>query len=124
LILLDLTTPTDHAGAYEWLTVLMAHSVVGVVLTAAMAAFFDWAANGRGGTGFEAWFTSALCYGLLWEVIIQGVGAGWADAGVDTFAVACGGLIGLLIWDRRGALIAGTIGLFAVVAAIGIRGRK
>lgn len=121
---MNLATPTDHAGAYEWLVVLMAHGGVGLLLTAFLAWALDWMAGDWVDGGGLAWVASVILYGLGWEGAVQRFGAGLGDAAVDTFAVAAGGLIGWLAWDRRGFLLGAVFAIFAVVAAIGVRGRK
>ena len=122
---MDLTTPTDHAGAYEWLVVLMAHGGVGFALVALVAAYLNaFARDWIDDTGNIAWSLVVLFYLMGWEGAVQHYGAGLADAALDTFGVAAGGLIGLLAWRRRGVLLGLTLALFAVVAGIGIRGRK
>ena len=35
---MNLTTPTDHSGAYEWAAVYLAHMALGVALVAVIAA--------------------------------------------------------------------------------------
>jgi hypothetical protein len=115
-VMMDLTTPTDHAMAYEWLVVLMAHGGVGLFATACLAALLR--------DGALAWVYVAIIYAVMWEGAVQHYGAGIGDAAVDTFAVAAGGLMGWLAWERRGVLLALVFAIFAAVAAIGVRSRK
>jgi|VirMetMinimDraft_7_1064189.scaffolds.fasta_scaffold46219_5 hypothetical protein len=122
--MIDLTTPTDHADAYVWLVVLMAHAGVGLVIVAALSAAGDRLADGAGGVGTAAWIAAVLGYGLIWEGAVQGYAAGWADAGVDTFAVAAGAFIGLAVWHHRAILVAMALASFAIVAAVGVRKRN
>ena len=122
---MDLTTPTAHADGYIWLVVLMAHAGIGLALVAVLAAVLDaLARDWVDGAGGVAWVIVVLCYGIVWEGIVQEYGAGMPDAFVDTFAVAMGGLIGLSAWARRGACLAGALFLFAAVAVAGVRSRK
>ena len=39
--MMDLLTPTNHAGAYEWASVYLAHFAIGLFLTAIVAALLD-----------------------------------------------------------------------------------
>ena len=115
-MVMDLLTPTNHADAYEWASVLLAHFTVGLVLTAIIAAVTEW----------RAWVALACviaAYGLLWEGAVQHLGAGVADAFVDTFAVAIGGLVGLSAWLRRGVMLAAGVAALAGVLWAGVRKR-
>lgn len=113
---MDLTTPTDHASAYEWAAVLMAHGFIGLVMVASLA----WI-TGRLRVSF--WIISAG-YLILWEGGVQRFGAGGTDALVDTFAIMAGGLIGLAAWTRRGAAVAASVALMVWVLTWGVRLRK
>lgn len=114
--MLDLTTPTNHATAYEWAAVLLAHGMIGLALVAALA----WAT----GRMWAAFWAVAIGYLGLWEGAVQGFGAGMADALTDTFAVAAGGLAGVSAWARRGVGLGVSLALMAWVLASGVRSRK
>ena len=120
---MDLTTPTDHAGAYEWAAVLLAHGLIGLALVAIVAALMD-ATDMINDAGRTAWVAVALGYALMWEGAVQRLGAGLGDAAVDSAAVALGGALGLLAWHRNGMGIAVTMTMFAAFAWNGIRRRK
>ena len=122
---LNLTAPTDHADPYVWLVVLLAHAALGLALTGAVAALLD--RIGRGWiefTALDAWILTSAAYGLLWEVFVQRIGAGWADAAVDTLAVSLGGAVGALAWRRRGPALAGAMLALAAIGWRGVRARK
>jgi hypothetical protein len=122
---MDLLTPTDHAGAYEWASVFLAHTAIGLALVAAVAAVLEaYAGEWIDDVGWLAWALVALAYGILWEGCVQMLGAGMMDAAVDTFAVAVGGAVGVLAWQRRGVAMTAVIGLAAIVVALGVRARK
>ena len=94
--MMDLLTPTNHAGAYEWAAVLFAHATVGLIITAIVAAILHWQlAPWIEGLGGLALVIVVVLYFLGWEGSIQQFGAGMPDAIVDTFAVFIGGLIGV-----------------------------
>lgn len=122
---LDLLTPEAQTGAYEWAAVLLAHATIGLGLTAFAAAALE-AVAGRAlrHTGPAALAIVALAYGLAWEGLVQGYGAGLADAAVDTAAFAIGGALGLSAWMRRAGLVALSALSLAGIALAGIRGRK
>ena len=118
---MGLTIPTDHADPYLWLVVLLAHAAVGLALVAVLAALLD--ALGRA-SGLGAWLVVTLGYALAWEGAVQRLGAGLADAAIDSAAVALGGLIGLLAWRRHGTGLTVALVLLAGIAARGVGRRK
>jgi len=120
--MMDLLTPTNHAGAYEWAAVLFAHVTVGLGLVAIVAALLDWLEADS--PGIVALHVVTVAYALVWEGIIQGYGAGFADAAVDTFAVFIGGLLGVSAWGRRGIAVAASLLALAGVLWAGVRARK
>ena len=123
--MLDLLTPTDHAGAYEWASVLLAHFAIGLALVAVLSAVLDAiAGEWIGGTGRVSLLIVAAVYLIAWEGLAQGYGAGLSDALVDTLAVAMGGLAGLSAWMRRGALVALSLAVTAGVAVAGVWRRR
>lgn len=48
---MDLTTPVDHADAYTWAAVALAHLAIGLVLTGALAAVLSRLLPGAPGMG-------------------------------------------------------------------------
>ena len=124
--MLDLLTPTDHAGAYEWASVLLAHFAIGLALVAVLSAVLlvlRWLV-GKIGAGKAALLIVVVVYAVIWEGLAQGYGAGLSDALVDTLAVAMGGLAGLSAWMRRGALVALSLAVTAGVAVAGVWRRR
>lgn len=125
--MLDLLTPTDHVGAYEWASVFLAHFGIGLALTALVAAVLDWIdarTEWQLDVGTTApWLVSAA-YLVAWEMGLQRLGAGWPDALVDTLAVSLGGFCGLFLWRRAGVNLAMALGLGAAVLWSGVRARK
>ena len=124
--MLDLLTPTDHAGAYEWASVLLAHFAIGLALVAVLSAVLlvlRWLV-GKIGAGKAALLIVVVVYAVIWEGLAQAYGAGLPDALVDTLAVAMGGLAGLSAWMRRGALVALSLAVTAGVAVAGVWRRR
>lgn len=122
---MDLLTPTDHAGAYEWASVFLAHMALGLGLVALVSAVLDWAAGDwMDGVGEVAAVIVAVVYLIAWEGFVQRYGAGLMDAAADTLAVASGGLLGLFLWHRAGVKAAGVIALSGLALWLGARGRK
>lgn len=125
---MDLLIPTAHAGAYEWAAVLLAHFAVGGYVTACLAFVFHWMfpvpyrPHGQFALGTLLVALTTL-YGAGWEGLVQGYGAGLADAAVDTIAVVCGGVAAWAAWHRRLRLIAAALVIVSAVAALGIRKR-
>jgi hypothetical protein len=110
---MDLTTPVDHADAYTWAAVALAHMMIGLVCVAIVAALITRAAPWIEGRGRLALAIVACLYLMVWEIGVQAVGAGWADALTDAAFVAAGGAVGLLAWQRRAA----ALGLVLVAGA-------
>ena len=124
---MDLLTPTDHAGAYEWASVYLAHFGIGLVLTAAVAALLDWADRQTRldlDVGTLAPWLVTVVYLIGWEMGLQRLGAGWPDALVDTLAVGLGGFVGLSLWRRAGVKLAVALAIGAAVLWRGVRARK
>ena len=124
--MLDILTPTDHAGAYEWASVLLAHFAIGLALVAVLSAVLlvlRWLV-GKIGAGKAALLIVVVVYAVIWEGLAQAYGAGLPDALVDTLAVAMGGLAGLSAWMRRGALVALSLAVTAGVAVAGVWRRR
>ena len=121
----ELLTPTDHAGAYEWAVVFMAHMLVGMGCTALVSAFVDWlAGEWIDGAGEAAVPLVTVVYLVVWEGLFQRYGDGLADAFTDTLAVALGGLLGLFLWRRAGGKAAVVTALAALAVWCGVRARK
>ena len=125
---MDLLTPEAHAGAYEWASVLLAHFALGGYATACLAYVFHWIIppshrpNGQFALG-TLLVVLATLYGVGWEGLVQGYGAGLIDAAVDTIAVICGGVAAWAAWHRRARLISAALVIVTAVAALGIRKR-
>lgn len=119
---MDLLTPTDHATAYDWAAVLLAHGFIGAVL-AGLAA---WAFAAL--TDMLPWPSGVqlvvIGYGAGWEGAVQRLGAGLADAAVDTLAVAVGAVAAWGLWSQRRRMAAGAVAVLVVVGAAGIWRRR
>ena len=123
--MMGLLTHTDHAGAYEWASVFLAHMAIGLGLVALLSAVLDWiAGDWIDGTGEVAALIVSVVYLVAWEGFVQGYGAGLMDAAVDTLAVASGGLLGLFLWRRAGIKAAGVLALAGLALWRGVRGRR
>jgi hypothetical protein len=121
---MDLTTPVDHADAYTWAAVALAHLAIGLVLTGALAAILSRLEPGVPRTGLHALGLVTALYLLGWECAVQGLGAGIADALLDTAMIATGGALGLLAWRRKGKALAAVIIAAGLALAHGIRSRR
>ena len=124
--MLDLLTPTAHAGAYEWASVFLAHAMIGLGLTALVSLILSWVDDDGwlGDVGAVALLLVVFVYGAAWEGLAQRYGAGLMDSAVDTLAVFCGGWIGLAAWRRRGVAIAAGMAVMALASWLGIRRRS
>lgn len=121
---MNLTTPEAQTGAYEWASVLLAHGLLGLALVAAVAAILEAVAGEQiDDLGRLSLAIVTVVYWGAWEGAVQGFGAGLLDAAVDTFAVACGGFLGLSAWARKAGAMAVGMAVFAAVALAGIRRR-
>ena len=123
---LDLLTPDAHADPYVFVAALLGHAQVGFALVAIVAAallILRWLVNVLG-AGRSALLIVVVVYAVAWEGLVQRYGAGLLDAGVDTLAVAMGGLAGLSAWLRRGALVAVSLAVTAGVAVAGVWRRR
>lgn len=119
--MLDLLTPTAHAGAYEWAAVFLAHFAIGQTITALVAAVLDWIDRRSEfdlDVGATAPWLVTWAYLIVWEMGMQRVGAGWPDALLDALAVAIGGASGLFLWRRSGAKLAVVLGVGAVALSV------
>lgn len=122
--MLDLLTPTNHAVAYEWASVFLAHVVIGLAVTAILAAILDTIDRMALNVGDTSAGLVTGLYLVVWEMGLQRVGAGWADALVDTFAVCIGALSGLFLWRRAGVKLAITLAAGIAVLWHGVGARK
>ena len=121
----DLFTPTDHQEWHYWASVFLAHVALGMVLVAALAAFLEAiAGEWIDDLGALSWAIVVSVYGVFWEGVIQNLGAGWADAAVDTFAVASGGAFGVFLWLRLPTRAAVVAALVDAALWLGVRARK
>lgn len=118
---MNLTTPTDHAGAYEWAAVYLAHAAIGVVLVAVIAAALSLVIWKQG-----AWAAviASVGYGALWECAVQRLGAGLSDAAVDWSAVTLGALVAHAAWYHAGGAIAAALMASGAIIWRGVRARR
>ena len=122
-------TPDAFLDAwYDWLTNQMAHSLLGLAVTALLAWILgclmsramemDVAMHG------PALVIVAVVYFFGWEGLWQRWGAGMGDALADTAFMAIGGLLGVSAWARRGGRVALAMGAAAVMLGAGVWRRK
>ena len=121
---MDLLTPTNHAGAYEWASVFLAHFALGLGLTALVAAILDWIDSFEMDIGDVAPVLVTAGYLVRWEMGVQRLGAGWPDALVDTLAMGLGAYAGLFLWRRQGGRLALVIAVAAAAIWQGVRARR
>lgn len=111
---MDLLTPEAQENLHYWVSVLLAHSFIGFMLSGIGSGFsvalFDRAYPKR------VALTVSLGYFVLWEFVLQRLGAGIGDAFVDGFAVFAGSVAWVYAATRNylalgivGALILGII---------------
>lgn len=116
---MDLLTPTDHADAYTWAAVLLAHSLLGAVAWG----FFGWLLSKSEDLTMSwreaSFYAVSIAYFFGWEIGVQRVGAGWADAIIDTIAFSYGALMAWGLWAHRAKLVGLSV---AVLAAVGLAG--
>lgn len=84
---LDLTTPTDHADAYPWASVLLAHGFIGLWM---------WVTVSFVVPPLLGAVAVPAAYLLAWEGAVQRCAAGILDALVDTAGVVIGPVFGIL----------------------------
>ncbi len=118
---MNLTTPTDHAGAYEWAAVYLAHMALGVALVAIVAAVLSLVLWRQG-----AWaaIIASVAYWALWEGAVQRLGAGVADAAVDWSAVTLGAIVAHTAWYHAGGSIAAALMAAGAIIWRGVRARR
>lgn len=87
---MDLLTPSSQSNLHYWASVLLAHAFIGFMLSALGSGFskalFDRAYPSR------VALTISVGYLILWEVVLQRLGAGIGDAFIDSFAVFAGAM--------------------------------
>jgi hypothetical protein len=120
--MIDLLTPEAQPDAYVWLVVLLAHAFLGLTLTALVApALARWTAMLPLPSAVQI---VTMVYAVLWEGVIQRLGAGLLDAAVDTLAVVCGALIAWGAWSHLGRKIAAALLVLLAVGWAGVRRRR
>lgn len=104
--------PESEADAARWAATFAGHAALGVVIAAALA----W-------IGAPVW-AAPVIYLAVWEIGVQRVGAGWADAVVDSWAVALGVAAIWAAWERwaPGVFAASAAGCLSVW--LGVRRRR
>lgn len=115
-ILAYLAQPESQTDPYVWLVVLMAHCLIGLILTGLVAGMLSWTDLDPLPSAVQI-VTGAYLFG--WEIIVQRIGAGWADLVIDTGAVLLGGLIAWGAWANRGPVVAFSVFVLGVVGIIG-----
>lgn len=113
--MLDLS-PEAHTDAHYWASTLLAHATIGLALTAVLGALIR--------SAWGAAVIVSLAYALGWEVWWQALGAGLADAVVDSAAVTAGAVIAAAAWERKGGAVASALVALAAVLWRGIRRRS
>ena len=111
---MDLLTPSSHTDLHYWASVLLAHAFIGFILSG-IASGFSVALFERAYPVRVA-LTIAAGYFVLWEIMLQRLGAGVGDAFIDGFAVFSGAATWVYAATRNylalgvvGALILGII---------------
>jgi hypothetical protein len=87
---MDLLTPEDQSNVHYWASVLLAHSFLGFMISAIVSSFM--VALTEKHYALRVSLTMSALYLILWEGMIQRMGAGFGDAYIDTFAFLSGAL--------------------------------
>lgn len=117
-----LQLPEAQPDAYVWLVVLLAHAFLGLVLVALIAPVLArWTALLPLPSAVQ--IVTAV-YAVVWEGLVQQLGAGWLDAAVDTAAVVCGALIAWGAWSHLGRKIAAALLVLLAVGGAGVWRRR
>jgi hypothetical protein len=117
-----LASPEAQVDPYIWAAAFTGHMAVGLGLTAAVAwPLSGFARDWVDGVGWLALMLVVVAYALVWEALLQRLGAGVMDAAVDTAAVFLGGLIGVAAWERRGPVIGAALIAALAFLARGVR---
>lgn len=103
--------PMSEEDPAYWAAAFAGHVAVG----SGLAAIAVWA-------DLPAW-TAPFLYLLVWEGIVQRLGAGGKDALVDTWAVALGAGMIWAAWEHVAPAIAGCIVLSGLSVWLGVRRR-
>lgn len=119
---LDLLTGADHADPYTWSAALLAHALLGLVLTGMAAALIEWADEDEIviDHGHVAAASVVIGYLLLWELAVQHLGEGLSGSLSDTVGVASGAVIGLMAWQRAGARLALAVLALSAMLVFGV----
>ena len=123
---MNLTQGIDHADLYTWSAALLAHCMVGLILTGILAALID-ALDGEDLIEDRGQLSASIVivgYFLIWECGVQHIGEGLFGSLIDTVAVAAGALIGLAAWLRQGWKVAIGAAVVGLMWVYGKRGRK
>jgi hypothetical protein len=122
LIASMLASPEAQADPYIWAAAFTGHMAVGLGLTAAVAwPLSGFARDWVDGVGALALLLVVVAYAVIWEALLQRLGAGVMDAAIDTAAVFLGGLIGVAAWERRGPVIGAALIAALAFLARGVR---
>ena len=127
MTLRDLFPPGSAANATIWVTEAAGHGALGLVLTALAGAVL-WVMRWLGWRPFglpsvAAAQIAVVGYGLGWDVIAQRLGAGVADALVDTAFVAGGAVIAWAAYERRWPVVLAAILAMGAGMVRGVRRR-
>ena len=112
------STPEAQADAYTWAAVLLAHAMIGAMLTAILAAL-------NGDRGWRAAAIVSTLYGLIWEggqLLLSGSEI-W-DSVLDWVAVSCGAALCAAIWLHRRCVAAAVAGALLLILSIGAGKRR
>lgn len=112
------STPEAQADAYTWAAVLLAHAMIGAMLTAILAAL-------NGDRGWRAAAIVSTLYGLIWEggqLLLSGSEI-W-DSVLDWVAVSCGATLCAAIWLHRRGIAAAVAGALLLILSIGAGKRR
>ena len=120
---MDLLRPEDHADAYLWAAVALAHLSIGVAL-AALVAWVLGRFSPQAPRGVLAFGLVVIGYLTIWEIGLQRLGAGWPDALLDAAMVAVGAAVPVLAWRRQELGLAMVLAGAAVALWHGIDSRK
>jgi hypothetical protein len=122
LIASMLASPEAQADPYIWAAAFTGHMAVGLGLTAAVAwPLSGFARDWVDGIGWLALLLVVVAYAVIWEALLQRLGAGVMDAAIDTAAVFLGGLIAVAAWERRGPVIGAALIAALAFLARGVR---
>lgn len=98
--------PRSEQDPATWAAVAAGHAFVGVI-GAALCLWWGW----------PVWI-GPVAYMIVWEVIHQRLGAGWADAITDAAFVALGACCAWALWGQD--MVTATLSAGAAVVSIGL----